>query len=44
MMEMTAERSMILPLFATALIADGVSAWLCRPKLYHALSRPFHAG
>ncbi|HWU04555.1 MAG TPA: chloride channel protein, partial [Novosphingobium sp.] len=41
MMEMTADRSMILPLFATALIADVVSSWVCREKLYHALSRPF---
>lgn len=43
MMEMTANRSMILPLFATALIADAVSAMICRQKLYHALSAPFHA-
>lgn len=41
MMEMTAERSMVLPLFATALIADWASARVCPPKLYHALSRPF---
>lgn len=41
MMEMTADRTMILPLFATALIADAVSAMVCREKLYHALSRPF---
>jgi hypothetical protein len=32
---------MVLPLFATALIADWASAQVCRPKLYHALSRPF---
>lgn len=43
MMEMTAERSMVLPLFATALIADWASARVCPPKLYHALSRPFLA-
>lgn len=43
MMEMTADRTMILPLFATALIADSVSASICREKLYHALSRPFMA-
>jgi H+/Cl- antiporter ClcA len=43
MMEMTADRTMILPLFATALIADAVSAMVCREKLYHALSRPFMA-
>ncbi|MBW8752625.1 MAG: chloride channel protein [Sphingomonadales bacterium] len=41
MMEMTAERSMILPLFATALIADWISSQVCREKLYHALSRQF---
>ncbi len=43
MMEMTADRTMILPLFATALIADAVSGSVCREKLYHALSRPFMA-
>ena len=43
MMEMTADRTMILPLFASALIADAVSAWVCPHKLYHALSRQFHA-
>ncbi|MDF0543608.1 chloride channel protein [Sphingobium sp. H39-3-25] len=41
MMEMTAERSMILPLFGTALIADWISALVCQPKLYHALSKQF---
>lgn len=41
MMEMTADRTMILPLFATALIADAVSTLVCREKLYHALSRSF---
>lgn len=41
MMEMTANRTMILPLFATALIADWVSAAICPQKLYHALSRQF---
>ena len=43
MMAMTADRTMILPLFATALIADAVSAVVCRPKLYHALSEQFRA-
>lgn len=42
-MEMTANRAMILPLFAAALCADQVSAWLCPDKLYHALARPFRA-
>jgi len=41
LMETTASRSMIVPLFATALIADFVSAQLCPEKLYHALSRNF---
>lgn len=40
-MEMTADRGMILPLFGTALIADWVSSLVCRPKLYHALSLSF---
>lgn len=40
-MEMTADRSMILPLFGAALIADWVSARVCPEKLYHALSRQF---
>lgn len=40
-MEMSADRGMILPLFGTALIADWVSAMICRPKLYHALSLQF---
>lgn len=39
--EMTADRSMILPLFATALIADQVSTMICPQKLYHALARQF---
>jgi len=40
-MEMTASRSMILPLFATAIIADQVSALIYHEKLYHALARGF---
>ncbi|MCW1381978.1 chloride channel protein [Novosphingobium sp. KCTC 2891] len=43
MMEMTADRTMVLPLFATALIADAVSAAICQPKLYHALSSQFYS-
>ncbi|KPF54285.1 chloride channel protein [Novosphingobium sp. AAP1] len=42
-MEMTADRAMILPLFAAALVADQVSAQVCPEKLYHALSHPFRA-
>jgi H+/Cl- antiporter ClcA len=39
--ETTASRGLILPLFATALIADGTSALVCRERLYHGLARPF---
>lgn len=39
--ETTASRGMIVPLFATALIADVVSALVCRERLYHGLARPF---
>lgn len=41
--EATASRGMIVPLFATALIADGVSALVSRERLYHGLARPFLA-
>jgi len=41
--ETTASRGMILPLFATALIADGVSTMICRERLYHGLAKPFLA-
>ncbi|MEJ2410509.1 MAG: chloride channel protein, partial [Novosphingobium sp.] len=46
LMETTASRGMILPLFATAIIADGVSKLVCREKLYHGLSHGFglHSG
>jgi len=43
LMETTASRGMILPLFATAIIADGVSKLVCREKLYHGLSKGFFA-
>lgn len=43
LMETTASRGMILPLFLTALIADGVSKVVCREKLYHGLSKAFLA-
>jgi H+/Cl- antiporter ClcA len=42
--ESTASRGMILPLFASALIADGSARLVCKEKLYHALSREFMAG
>jgi hypothetical protein len=32
---------MILPLFASALIADNTAKLICKDKLYHALSREF---
>jgi H+/Cl- antiporter ClcA len=39
--ETTASRGMIIPLFATALIADFVSAIVCRERLYHGLAKAF---
>jgi len=39
--EMTDSRSLLLPLFATALIADAISGLVCRERLYGALSRTF---
>ncbi len=39
--ETTASRGLIIPLFATALIADAVSAWICPTRLYHGLAKPF---
>jgi H+/Cl- antiporter ClcA len=39
--EATASRGMILPLFASALIADASARLVCREKLYHALAREF---
>jgi H+/Cl- antiporter ClcA len=41
LMETTDGRSMILPLFATALIADAVSSLICRERIYHGLSASF---
>ncbi|MCH8685954.1 chloride channel protein [Pedomonas mirosovicensis] len=40
-MEATNARGLILPLFATALIADWVSAMICPTRLYHGLAQPF---
>jgi H+/Cl- antiporter ClcA len=42
--ETTASRGMIVPLFVTALIADLVSALVCRERLYHGLAKPFTHG
>lgn len=39
--EATASRGMILPLFASALIADATARLVCKDKLYHALAREF---
>jgi len=41
LMETTASRGMILPLFATALIADAASSLISPDRLYHGLSRAF---
>ncbi len=41
LMETTASRSMILPLFATALIADAASSLISRERIYHGLARAF---
>jgi len=38
LIEATAARGVILPLFATALIADWASAQICPTRLYHGLS------
>ena len=40
-MEVTASRGMILPLFASAVIADASAQLVCREKLYHGLARDF---
>jgi H+/Cl- antiporter ClcA len=39
--EATASRGMILPLFAAALIAEAAARLVCKDKLYHALAREF---
>lgn len=39
--ETTASRGLMLPMFATAFIADVASQWVCREKLYHGLARGF---
>lgn len=42
-MEMTDSHGMLLALFATAIIAEGVAALVCKERLYHGLSKPFRA-
>ncbi|NIJ32778.1 chloride channel protein [Sphingomonas oligoaromativorans] len=39
--EATASHSLLLPLLATALVADATSSLVCRERLYHGLSRSF---
>jgi H+/Cl- antiporter ClcA len=39
--EATASRGLIMPLFLAALIAHAVSALVCKERLYHGLSRPW---
>ncbi|QUT08027.1 chloride channel protein [Sphingobium phenoxybenzoativorans] len=39
--ETTASRGLLLPLFATALIADFAAQLVCKERLYHGLSRRF---
>jgi H+/Cl- antiporter ClcA len=42
--ETTASRGMVIPPFATALIADILSARVSHEWLYHTLARPFLSG
>lgn len=39
--EATASRALILPLFMAALIAHSVSAMVCKERLYHGLAKPW---
>ena len=39
--ETTVSRGLMLPMFATAFIADWASQFVCREKLYHGLSKGF---
>ncbi len=39
--EATASHGLLLPLLATALIADAVASLVCRERLYHGLSQAF---
>jgi H+/Cl- antiporter ClcA len=41
--EATGSHSLMLPLLATALIADWISAFVCKERLYHGLSRDYQA-
>ncbi|WP_404368802.1 chloride channel protein [Sphingomonas sp. MMS24-J45] len=39
--EATASRGLIMPLFLSALIAHSVSALVCKERLYHGLAKPW---
>ena len=39
--EATASRGLIMPLFLAALVANGVSTLICKERLYHGLARPW---
>jgi len=39
--EATASRGLILPLFSAALIAEGTARLICRERLYHGLAKQF---
>ena len=41
--ETTASRGLMMPLLAAALVADFVAQFVCRERLYHALSQRFAA-
>ncbi|WP_420136255.1 chloride channel protein [Sphingomonas sp.] len=41
MSETTASRGLMLPLLATALIAEGAASLICRERLYHGLATGF---
>jgi len=40
-MEMTNNHTMLLPLIACALIAEGVASLVCRERIYHGLAKQF---
>ncbi len=41
--EATASRGLIMPLFLAALIAHAISALVCKERLYHGLAKPWRA-
>ncbi|OYY72604.1 chloride channel protein [Sphingomonas sp. 28-63-12] len=41
--EATASRGLMMPLFLAALIAHATSALICKERLYHGLSKPWRA-